>query len=417
MKILREIFILIIHSFLQSSNRTLLSAIIISLTPILASCASEKLSGENVITADLGNETEVSIFDVFEEIHVVSLFTDKNHFISQISQIEYFEQRFYVFDQTLQSLYCFNIAGEIIMKISMQGNGPGEYRYATNFTIDQFNREILFLSPSFAQITAFNMEGDFVGQNTIKEVFGYNYITALNDSVLLLTSRNEYQSLFFCRNSQEIFKKEFGLPNEALHHLAPGEGNFYRFKDRVYVIPALELTIKDITEIKPISHLHFAFGDYDNSTQQYNQFLKESEILPHGGVLRMHQIVGKGKLLNSHLLKVAEVDRFVLALVVCDNTVKHLIYDKHNDKAMIFNLFTENVAINPMFTIAENYLIAFETRNYSKQRALEFYQNLFPYFDANWYCLDNLSEKCRNIIENHDPMTDNPYLVVYKFKE
>ncbi len=383
----------------------------------LVACAAETKLETDVIYADLANETKVSVHDIFEEIHIVPLFTDTQNLIAQIRQVEYFENHFYLFDQVLQTLFCFDDKGALVVKISRQGRGPGEYFYATNFAIDPFNRQILFLSPSAGQITIFNLEGEFVANKTIKEVLGYNYMTVINDSVMLLSSNSEHQALFYCRATQEIFKKEFEFPKPDLHHLSPGLGSFYQFDKRVFVLPAMEQTVKDVTKIDAVDHLKLSFGEYNNSSRQWEHFFEESERLPPHEVLRMHQIVGKDKLLNSHLLKIAEVDRFVVALVVCDDTVKHLIYDKYNKNLRVFSAFTEDIVINPMFKITENSLIAFETRNYKKERAQDFYRNLFSYYDADYLSTELLSETCKNVIENHNPMTDNPFLVVYKFKE
>ncbi len=384
---------------------------------ILVACTAETKLETDAIYADLANETKVSVHDIFEEIHIVPLFTDTQNLIAQIRQVEYFENHFYVFDQVLQTLFCFDDKGALVVKISRQGRGPGEYFYATNFAIDPFNRQILFLSPSAAQITIFNLEGEFVSKKSIKEVLGYNYMAVINDSVLLLSSNSEYQALFYCRATQDIFKKEFEFPKPDLHHLSPGPGSFYQFDKRVFVLPALGQTVKDVTEIDAVDHMKLSFGEYNNSNQQWEHFFEESERLPPYEVLRMHYIVGKDKLLHSHILKIAEVDRFVVALVVCDDTVKHLIYDKYNKNLKVFSAFAEDMVINPMFKIADNAMIAFETRNYKKERAQDFYQNLFSFYDANYLSAEFLSEKCKNIIEAHNPMTDNPFLVVYKFKE
>ncbi|MFW5760633.1 MAG: 6-bladed beta-propeller [Cyclobacteriaceae bacterium] len=384
---------------------------------ILVSCTLEEKIEADLIVADLENESKVSVFDYFEEARVICLQVDNDNIIAQISQLEFFDQKIYVFDQTQQTLFCFDFNGNLIMKISSQGHGPGEYAFATNFTIDPYNRHILFLSPSFSQITAFNLEGEFEARMEIKEMLGYNYLAPINDSVLMLTSVNQYQTLFYCLNNQNIFKKVFELPYSHLHHLVPGSGHFYRFNERVFVLPVMENTIKDVTDVNPTDHLMFSFGKFNNSARQWNEFMTESDRLPLYENLRMHQIVGNGKILNSHILKISEVDRFVILIVVCDDTVKHLILDKHDDSLKVFRYFDKNITVNPMYAISENIMIAFETRNYQKQRAQEFYQNLFSYYDADFYSKDILSERCRQIIRNHNPMTDNPFLVVYKFKE
>lgn len=390
---------------------------IIILQAILVSCTLEEKVEADLIVADLENESKVSVFDYFEEARVISLHVDNDNIIAQISQLEFFDQKIYVFDQTQQTLFCFDFNGNLIMKISSQGHGPGEYAFATNFTIDPYNRHILFLSPSFSQITAFNLEGEFEATMEIEEILGYNYMTSINESVLMLTSVNQYQTLFYCLNSQRIFHKDFELPHSHLHHLAPGSGNFYRFDGRVFILPVMKNVIKDVTDIEPVDHLMLSFGKYNNSPRQWSEFMSESDKLPLYENLRMHQIVGNGKMLNSHILRVSEVDRFVIVLIVCDDTVKHVIIDKYEDDIKVFRYFDHNIAINPMYTMSENMMIAFETRNYQRKRAQEFYQNLFPYYDACFYSKDILTEKCRQIIANHNPMTDNPFLVVYKFKE
>ena len=407
--------------FLQKMNihffKILLFFTIIVVQVLLGSCTTDAKIEDDLIVVNLENESQVSVFDYFEEVRVISLCADNDNVITQIGQLEFFDQKIYVFDQSQQTLFCFDLDGNLIMKISSQGRGPGEYAYATNFTIDPYNRYILFLSPSFSQITAFNLEGEFETRMEIEEIMGYNYMTLINDSVLMFTSINQYQTLFYCLNSQRIFHKDFELPHSDLHHLAPSSGHFYRFDDKVFVLPVMDNVIKDVTDIESEDHLILSFGKFNNSPRQWSEFMNESDKLPLYENLRMHQIVGNGKMLNSYILRVAEVDRFVIVLIVCDDTVKHVIIDKYEDDIKVFRHFDCGITINPLYAISDNKMIAFETRNYQRKRAKEFYQNLFPYYDADFYSKAILTEKCRQIIANHDPMTDNPFLVVYKFKE
>ncbi len=88
--------------------------------------------------------------------------------------------------------------------------------------------------------------------------------------------------------------------------------------------------------------------------------------------------------------------------------------DKLTGEIRVFNHFEEQVSL-AFVSLQEDRVIAYESGVKDRIKALgtiEWQSRIVDGFN-----LGTLSPTDRKIIESHDPMTDNPFLVVYTFKE
>lgn len=103
---------------------------------VLVAC-SDKLKDHNPseITIDLSNVREVKLSELVEEVRYVKLQTPDIPLGEGLIKI--YDQYIYYLDIQQQLLCVFNHQGEFIARLDNQGNGPGEYLLALNFTLNE----------------------------------------------------------------------------------------------------------------------------------------------------------------------------------------------------------------------------------------------------------------------------------------
>jgi len=76
------------------------------------------------------------------------------------------------------------------------------------------------------------------------------------------------------------------------------------------------------------------------------------------------QAVGKSKILNHHIVKSFENNRFRIAAVEFDNDYKFVVIDKTNNQTVVFNSFREGIRF-PYEHIQSEKVIAFYKPEFS----------------------------------------------------
>ncbi len=385
---------------------------------VLFSCSSDDYSS----SIDLSENHTVSVFDVFSDIHAIQLETSEDFLISRIAsvgQIDYYDDRYYILDLRSQQIFCFDKHGQFVFKIDSQGKGPGEYHQINVIAIDRNNEQLVLLDPVVQRVHFFDLNGEFLSSRYIKDdrVLGLTRVYPMDDSLLLLTSLNYEHLRFYSLKEDKTVYADFAY-DVPLRAFSPLD-NVYFFNNEVYFLPALSSDIVNVTNMYPEPYFTWCFGGDNNSEQQINRLLKELSnrqkqyIVPFQGV-------GKNKFLNHYILKSFENERFRIAAIEFDDDFKFVIIDKNKNQRLVFSAFKEGIRL-PYQYIQSDRAIAYykpdfgpSTISMIEKDGLQDY-----YFKRNHllYSPDILHEDCRKIIENHDPMKDNPYLVIYTFKQ
>lgn len=396
---------------------------LIILIMIIAGCG---LSKEKPISLsiNLNNQDIVSINDFFTDVKVIQLESTAESIIGGIMKIEYYKGFYYIFDYIQRTILCFDENGSYVYKLSAQGKGPAEYVSFSDFTIDRYNEKIILVSGMLQEITIFDLQGNFVEKKQVglEIPIGINWVYSLNKSTLLLTSLNHYQIVFYCLEKGEIIHKDIKIPPidnlQRTSALYPNQYNTYQFNNRTFVLPYMEQTLYDYTDIAPVEHFCFDFKKNNitkNQIEIFHDALADKNI---HSTFQLHEIVGRNRYLKNHIFKVLESNRYVIALVAADNDIKHVIIDKVDNSSYVFNKFKEDVTININSGLIENnYLITYSSMKAPIEKIKEKHEHLYSYFVANNFDYNSLSNECKSIIDKHKPETDNSFLVLYKFKE
>jgi hypothetical protein len=195
---------------------------------------------------------------LFDSLEYVRIETTDDILIKELTRVKYFDNKIFILDKKIQSLFAFDMDGKLIWKIQNFGGGPREYSQLTDFGIDEKNNE-LFLFSRFDRIQIYDLDGNFVDEDIIP-LLG-NSFTVNNDWMYLYTGgrsnlinkKNEQYNLFIYNKEGEIkgeipFKKElntvivYNSPNSfckyenEIRFFMPFSNNIYSIqKDSVYI--------------------------------------------------------------------------------------------------------------------------------------------------------------------------------------
>ena len=107
---------------------------------------------------------------MFDSVTYISLETQSDNEIGQISRILYHYGKYIVTDMLTNRVFIFNEDGKYYSKIDAIGNGPEEYVQITDITIDKYNERIKVLDAMQGKIVSYDLEGYSVGETKLPVV-------------------------------------------------------------------------------------------------------------------------------------------------------------------------------------------------------------------------------------------------------
>jgi len=179
---------------------------------------------------------------LISNIRFITLETDKNCLISNISGLSFFKDRFYILDRNVQQILIFDATGHFINKIYSIGRGPGEYSQIRDYKIDHSGNIYIL---SFNKILKYSDSGIFLKQTDFN--FLADDATAFNPVQFALAgdggfylwkgsfgfkenSNQEFYALYRTNKKMKIINKYFRLERstfEGLNMFYGVEGNYY----------------------------------------------------------------------------------------------------------------------------------------------------------------------------------------------
>jgi len=365
---------------------------------------------------DLNANDEVSVFDIFSEVSVIHLTTQPSELLANIAVVKYFDSHYYILDDRTQKIFCFDEQGNQVFKIDAQGNGPGEYNYINYFSIDTRNEQLVVLDPVVQRVHFF----DFFGRHVLSHTFSFENVLGLSkaymltDSLILLTSITYEHLIYYCLKSEKVVFSDYDFSSRGVATFTLFLYNYvYKYNNRYFGLLPFSQQLADFTDIPPVEVFYWNFGKSNNTPKQWDRLLSELENKGEK-IFFYHDAVGKDKILNHYIFILAETNLFRLAIVEFDNDYKHVFVNKKEGSAFVFDSFMEGVRLVFSF-FQEDRVILAEPPGFESIR--EKFPPELAHRSYKIYDLELLSNEDRQIIENHNPMTDNPFLVVYKFRE
>lgn len=367
---------------------------------LLIACSGKKKSDDSKlgIVINLEKETPVYISDLFESIDVVQLDNDEECLIQTINKIIFHSNRYYIFDEKQQKLFCFDSVGKFLFKIDQRGQGPGEYVHISDFNIDPYEQTLLLLEP-WGNLFTFDLEGKFLSKIILpKEILAYNEVHSLNKDTLLFVSLNKYTLITYSKITNSIIDKQYDEIKGCVFHPL---NKTYRYNNQLFYSPT---PTNDIRNLSKNTVFSWDFGKKNNTKKQIE---KIKEIIQSKkdcqDIMQTHprDFVEEG-LINYRITGNFETYRYkICTLDYGYLNSRNIFFDKQENKAKVFSKTKEGIQLLN-FYFAEESIIVFELQG-------------LP-FEYKFYDKSILSEDQRKIIDYH--MDDfNPFIIKYNLKQ
>lgn len=190
-------------------NKFFIEIIIISL--LFFNCNNkhkENIKDEVKIIKLNFNDVKIdSVSNYFSDYKIIPLETNENSLIKRIDRLIIHENKIYILDQDLKSIFMFNENGIYINKIFNVGKGPGEYVQLRDFTITDDSHIVLHSSSPY-KLIFYDMNGKYIFEKKINNHY-YNISYAESNYIfydMIPNKLNNFKLLIKNKNSNSFDK-------------------------------------------------------------------------------------------------------------------------------------------------------------------------------------------------------------------
>ena len=303
----------------------------------LISC-SDKTETKGVISVDLENITQPSIYDIFSDISVIPLETTAESLIKVISKVEYYKNRYYILDKSLHVIFVFDSKGKYLYKINDRGEGPNNYIDLTDFELDKNIDKIIILSAGARCLNYYNMEGEFLKKLRLPKIkLYYDKLHLINKDTIVFSTPDGINKLKYYSIKENVIIHEDSI-NEQKDHFHPNqfmmEGFLsYGLTNTVYSLKngkTEKAYTWDFGENNDLSNLNIPKGFNPNALKKYGEDVFSSVTV------------------NYVIYLQGQNDRYIYAMLIIENKRRNVLYDKETNKSIVFEKTKEGAAIYPI---------------------------------------------------------------------
>ncbi|MEZ7885455.1 MAG: 6-bladed beta-propeller [Bacteroidales bacterium] len=127
------------------------------------SCKKESSLKEYLIADITASAQEISVNDLDAQIEHIKLETTAKSLVADIMDLAMTNEYIFILSSTPRVLQ-FTKDGKFIREISMQGNGPGEYKYAFSIFVNEQHKS-LYINEMYGKILEFDFNGSYIGEH------------------------------------------------------------------------------------------------------------------------------------------------------------------------------------------------------------------------------------------------------------
>lgn len=302
------------------------------------SCISNK-NNENIEKIHFDKENLMNITNK----KYIKLETNKNCLIGDINQFEIINNYLFILDAfSSKKLYVFDLEGNYITHIGIQGNGPNEYIFPLSFSIN--NSSISILDDHQLAILTYDINSfNFVRKHNIP--YSINDFETLSENNFIVYN---YRSLtppqkayhFYITDSLFQIKSKHITSEFESGHIYPPFKNMYKLNGKIYGFIRFKNYIYEVTSETAIPKYEFTVEQYKFPTID---FLKSEENTSFNG--NYMPGLEKSKYISSYNISENNTS---LCINYTANKKGHIgIYDKQNRKSYNYSIsrFQENFKI------------------------------------------------------------------------
>lgn len=215
--------------------------IFISCLFLLSACRKKgEISKEGTIITCEQKDVSLHISEFSDKAFLLPLETSEKSLFGGVDKLVFYDNKIYVLDQKYAAkIMVFDAStGKFISKIGTIGNGPGEYKSISDFSIDEEKKKVYVLTNRHKVMT-YTLLGDFVHEKNLgfyadkmeytKEHF-YFICSDIKDDNLIITDAKYHKLISY------FSQKEYGANQRMLIHPLYKKNNeiyYRRFLDNI----------------------------------------------------------------------------------------------------------------------------------------------------------------------------------------
>ena len=304
--------------------------LILIISIALHSCNNKPCKVESTEKLDARKDTSISLYNIFSSLDLIPLETnDESLLKSPVLELKVSNDIFYIFDDEQMLIMSFDIHGNHLSTIDLQGNGPGEYREIYDFTFNPFTENLELLDPH-SGINIYNKDNyKFIKRiNKPKEfptIHRFSPITP-NEYLFLCESKDGNKMAIYNIEKDKITSELYNIPkfllSKTLYHHTYSP--FYILDDKVHFIQGYDGKVFTL-EGNQLSEKYC----WDFGAQNF-----KLENLPPDKDIRFYFNWDKtvGKNYATCFVKYAENSKYYMTQYRFNGKNHHLIYDKEDKK-------------------------------------------------------------------------------------
>lgn len=374
--------------------------IILLLSLLLLSACGHRPLGEDrkgkcVKDIDLDNLSSPSINDYFSKLEIIPVDSSREALIQNVSEQEWHEGKIYVLDKKQKKVFIFNQKGKLLHIIDKRGNGPGEYTDITALQINRFTGDLELLNPMGGILKYDSLGNTYKGRISLPPtVRAAHYITSISPDVYLYfcEARDGNKMVVYNVKENKIVSELYDIPEFVLfstlyhHSYTP----FYTFEDKIHFVQGYNGDVFTFEDGKLVPKYQWNFGKYNFDIAGLEE---NKDILYY-----MEHYKTIGSQYATIFIAYVESTRYYMTQFDFQKKMCTLIYDKKNNRSVVFNSFKEGHRLIPTY-IDETAVYCF-----AESRVLPIVINR-----------DELSEENQRIYDSIDAES-NPVILKYTLK-
>lgn len=186
---------------------TIIYMLLFAFCLLYSSCKKENaINTHTVLNVDL-KDIELSPSTLFNKIEIIPLETKDESLITSIGRIREYNNKYYILDDRISVLYCFDKTGNFLYKIDKNENDPESYHLVYETVIDG-NRDCVYMLSPMGFIHVYDINGNFIEKHNLPEGGGEQDMIQLDENTLaywkLMGDKTKNKVTFYDLNKKKI---------------------------------------------------------------------------------------------------------------------------------------------------------------------------------------------------------------------
>ncbi|WP_455674323.1 6-bladed beta-propeller [Phocaeicola sp.] len=365
---------------------------VISIILCCCSCnhSSKEQTGTPVLKVDL-DAPVASLNALFRKTEVIPLETSDSCLVVTPADIQEYNNIYYLYDIHTSRVLAFDAQGKFLYPIGHKGQGPGEYVYISDFSINKQQKTIYLLDP-IGIYYCYTLDGKFIQQNRLmsEEHGNYNWLYSFHDKLLTFSFPRDKESycISIIRPEDGSFVGQLWNNHSTLLNHKIGVA-FYSYQDKTYFTPALfDNEAYEITPNEVKVAYRWDFGKNNINLKGLGLTYEEDN---YGTERTLLSKAIENQTIPYLLISQNQNDKYYNANLYYGYKIRQSIfYRKSDGKSFIIGKKENDIQLRPFIFTDEYIVCAIEAKDYEKYQSVlneKEYQKLMSRTEDDNPCL------------------------------